>query len=130
MESTANTAPHDPEAGMSLVEIVMALLIVGVTMAALLAALTTAVFAANNHRDLTTSDTVLRAYAESTKHAVRDQCGGSSGGTYSVAFTPPSGYSVDGAGATCPVAGSPVALTLQTTGPGGTRSLEIAVRRP
>src|SRR5439155_12429460 len=79
------------EAGMSLVEIVIAIVILGAVVSALLAALATAAISSKSHRDLVTADAVLRDYAESTKSAVRASCT-SAGATYSVTYLPPNGF--------------------------------------
>ncbi|MEO5842853.1 MAG: hypothetical protein ABIQ73_08970 [Acidimicrobiales bacterium] len=127
---------HDREAGVGLIEIIMAMLVLGGAIAALLAAITTAVYSSNTHRNLVRTDTVMRNYAEATKQAVRDGCdGGTSGGSYSVTYSATDfsfmtyrGLALDDA--TCPSAGVPVPLRLSVTGPAGTKEMQIMVRRP
>lgn len=89
----------DGEAGMTLVEILVALTIMGLAIAGITAGLGTASTASATHRRTVNADTVVRDYAEAIKHWVRAghyrDCAGS--GYYSataVGFTPPDGYQV------------------------------------
>jgi type II secretory pathway pseudopilin PulG len=123
---------HDSQAGVGLVEVVMAILVLGGAIAALLAGITTAVAASDTHRDLVRTDTVMRNYAEATKQAVREQCAGTTGGTFSVAYsaTDFTFSTTSPTGANCPNAAETATLTLEVTGPAGTKSMQIMVRRP
>ena len=123
---------HDKEAGVGLIEVIMAMLVLGGAIAALLAAITTAVYSSNTHRNLVRTDTVMRNYAEATKQAVRDGCdGGTSGGNYSVTYSATDfSFSTSPSGQTCPNATTPTLLTLSVTGPAGTKNMQIMVRRP
>jgi type II secretory pathway pseudopilin PulG len=122
---------HHSEAGETLVEIVLTIVLIGVTVGALVAGLATAAGASKQHRDLTTADTVMRSYAEATKEAVR---GCQPNGSYVVDYVPPSGFSVSGAGSTCPpVTGSGTTSTLTlivADGDGSSTSMQIVVRTP
>jgi type II secretory pathway pseudopilin PulG len=121
---------HRSEAGETLIEIVLTIVLIGLTVGALLAGIGTAAAASKQHRDLATSDTVMRSYAEATKQAVRSQCT-ASGGTYAVSYTPPAGYAVSGAGTTCPAPTTTQSLPLVVTEPdGNTTRMTIVVRTP
>jgi type II secretory pathway pseudopilin PulG len=117
------------EAGETLVEIVLTIVIIGLAVTALLAGLSTAASASKAQRDLVTVDTVMRSYAEATKEAVRS-C--TNGGTYTVVYTAPPGYAVSGAGTTCPSTSAAQTRTLQVSGPNGTptKTMTIMVRTP
>lgn len=114
------------ETGASLVEIVIAIVLLGVVVSALMAGLTTAARSSKSHRDLTTADTVMRSYAEATKEAVRSQCNGAA--TYTVAHTPAPGFTASGASGNCPSPSSPETLTLMVNGPNGSTTMQIVVR--
>jgi type II secretory pathway pseudopilin PulG len=122
--------PHRDQQGMSLVEICLALVVLGLVVSSLLAALATSSTASKHHRDLTTADALLRDYAEAAKDAVRS-CPDS--GTFTV--TPPSApssFTVTSLGAqTCPATNSTSTLHLTVTLPSGTvKDLDVAVRTP
>lgn len=113
--------------GVSLVEIVIAIVIMGVVFSALFAALGTVAYSSKSHRELTTADTVMRSYAEATKEAVRTDC--SNGGvTYTVDYDPPDGFVPAGAPGNCPVPTAPQTLNLTVAGPNGTTTMQIVVR--
>lgn len=120
------------DAGASLIEIVMAIVILGVVVSSLLAALGTAALSSKAHRDLTTADTVLRSYAEATKAAVRHDC--TSPGLPVVVTPPqgvPGGYSVTLTPnpLICPPPTTVVQVHISLTAP-VTKSLDIDVRTP
>ncbi len=122
---------HD-EAGDSLVEILITLVIVGIVAGALLATYATATSGAQVQRDLVTADTVLRDFAEHTKVAVQGCTGG---GTYVVDFTPASSkFTVTpapGTQASCPPPTTPETVDLAVHTEGGlTKRLDIVVRTP
>ena len=133
------------DAGESLVEIVISLVLLSLVVSALMAGLATAARATRFQRYLVKVDTVMRSFAEATKYAVRDQCGDHSKPGYLMApvFTAPAGYTVTPTGGLCPaVPPSPVVpalvipdpltrvVTLTVTGDGVARSMDIEVRRP
>lgn len=120
---------QDREAGVGLVEIVMAILVLGVAISALLAALITGVRASTAHRELTTQDTVLRSYAEAVKSAVRATCG-SGNWTATYPGGSPAGYSVSPASGPCPALAGFQTVQISAVGPTGTKMMDIAVRRP
>ena len=65
-----NETRRDHQAGETLVEILVALVIIGLIVSAYLATYSTGALASKAHRDLVTADGVLRNYAESVKDAV------------------------------------------------------------
>ena len=117
--------------GETLIEIALTVVIVGVTVAALLSSLGTAGKAGNSQRRGVQADYVLRNYAAATK-AATDAC--LAGAAYSVVYTPPAGFSVSGAGSTCPPVASAVpgpTLTLTVVDPMGlSDSVVVRVRTP
>jgi type II secretory pathway pseudopilin PulG len=122
---------HRDESGETLIEVVLTIVLIGLAVGALLAGLGTAAAASKQHRDLATSDTVMRSYAEATKQAVRSQCVAGST-TYAVSYTPPPGYAPPtGAGTTCPAADATQSLDLVVTDPDGHATrMTIVVRTP
>lgn len=116
------------EDGFSLVEVLITIVIVGVTFAALLGGLITTITVSSLHRKQATADSVARSAAEWIKDGVQTPYANCAGvGTYSFSSLPhPAGYSVavqtveywDGAGA---LAGTPYSLDshLGSSCPGG-----------
>jgi Tfp pilus assembly protein PilV len=117
------------EQGMSLVEVVIALVILASVVTALMAALATTSSGSEHHRELVRADAALRNYAEATKLAVRQSC--DDGPTYTPP-TSPTGYTVTGATGTCPPkSGSLTPVTLTVTVPNGAaKTMDIIVRSP
>ena len=116
--------------GESLVEIVLTVMIVGVTITALVAGLATAAAAGDAHRQGVRSDTVMRNYAEAAKSAAR-LC--TAGGSWVPAFSAPSGYTVsmNPTTTTCPPVSQPRRVTLAVVSPNGVRDeMTIVVRTP
>jgi type II secretory pathway pseudopilin PulG len=120
------------EAGETLVEIVLTIVIFGLAVGALLAAIGTAAGASKEHRELATADVVLRSYAEATKQAVRDVCVGpaAAGTPYTVTFTPQDGFTATGGDGVCPPVTAPVERSLVVTDPDHltTARMKIVVR--
>jgi type II secretory pathway pseudopilin PulG len=117
--------------GTTLIEIVIALVILGGLVSTLLAALATASQGSKQHRDLVTADAVLRDYAEAAKAAVKTSCAGAGGtASYTVSYTPPAGFTVNSLGTqTCPAPTTVSELDLSVTLPSGAvRNLSIEVR--
>jgi prepilin-type N-terminal cleavage/methylation domain-containing protein len=116
------------EEGFSLVELLVTIVIVGVTFSALLGGLITTITVSSLHRKQATADSIARSAAEWVKDSVANpyaNCGGIGG--YSLSgLQKPSGYSVaitsvdywDGA---MPVAGTPYSLDshIGSSCPGG-----------
>jgi hypothetical protein len=93
-----------PDAGDTLVEVVLALMIISICVVSLMAGLATSISGSAEHKSLSTIDTVLKSYAEAVKWQVElqsaatfTQCASvtstSYGGT-AITFSPPSGYTV------------------------------------
>jgi hypothetical protein len=61
------------EAGDSLVEVLLALLVIGLTAAAILGAFATAISATSEHRTLSTGDTVLKSFLETATNEIQFQ---------------------------------------------------------
>ena len=126
------------ERGDTLLEVLIALVIIGLVVGAFFASFTTASSASTQQHNLVTADGILRNYAEAVKTAVRDSC--NSFATYTPAYSSPDPSFVLGpdptAPQTCPPVNGPVTqqvptVTLSVTLPGGaTKSLDIAVRTP
>jgi len=138
------TRHRNDERGDSLIEILLAIVLIGLMMGVLFASITMGATGANNHKNLTIADGLLRNYAEATKTAVRDSvngCGKASPTTFSVvAPTSPSGFVVTSTPdlstpQTCPTVGTPatdvLVYRLSVTVPNNSpKTLQVAVRRP
>lgn len=75
----------DRDSGETLVELLLAVLIISISVSAILGSLIESTSASVTHRSLTTLDTVLKSFAESTKYAVQLK---PSGSIYSDCVTP------------------------------------------
>jgi type II secretory pathway pseudopilin PulG len=132
---TLPSRPRHPDAGESLVEILMTIMIIGLTVTALLSSLASAGNASNVHRSSVQGDYILRNFAAAAK-ASAQLC--TPGAAFAVAYTPPIGFAVGGIalGSVCPgPATSPVPyvtpFTLTVVGPlGFHESLDVRVRTP
>lgn len=116
--------------GESLIETILTIVIISITVTALVSSLGTAANAGNSQRNAVKADAVMRNYAEATKAAAQ-AC--TVGGTYSVSYSPPTGYSVavTPTGGTCPATSSTQLLTLTVTGPNSmSKAMQIRVRTP
>ena len=120
---------HRTQRGDSLIEIIFAIVVIGLVVSAITAAISTSENGSVAHRQLVTGDSVLRNYAESVKSTVRATCT-SSGGTWSASFTPPSGYAVNAiTGRSCSAVTTTDSVAMQVTLPNGTiKSMSIRVR--
>jgi hypothetical protein len=128
------------EAGDSLIEIVFALVIIGVVIGAFVASFSTGATASSVHRNSVTGDVVLRNYAEAAKAGARAGC--TTGGSFTIAYPstpgvppgPPLGYHLTPGPNTvvqCPAPDRVATLTLTVTLPSGLkRSLDVVVRTP
>ena len=83
--------PRGFDIGETLIEIVLTVVIIGISVTALLSGLATAGSAGNSQRISVTTDDVMRNYAEVTKAAAR---GCIVGGSYVVIFGAPKGFTV------------------------------------
>ena len=126
--------------GETLVEILIAIVLIGAIVGAYFASYSTSAMGSKAHRDLVTADGILRSYAESVKQAVQDPtngCGNSSVTTFTAAYVVPPEFSGDYSvsstpsvvGQACPPKTSVQNEHLVVTLPDhSTRSLDIRVR--
>ena len=121
---------HQNQRGDSLIEIIFAIVVIGLVVSAIVGAITTSENGTSSHRELVTADAVLRNYAETVKSAVRSTCT-SAGATWSATYSE-AGYPVNSlAGQPCPAVTTTATATLQVSTPSGvTKSMTIAVRTP
>jgi Tfp pilus assembly protein PilV len=116
--------------GESLIEVVMTIVIVGLTVTALISSLATAGNAGNVQRSSVQADVVMRGYAEATKAAAQ---GCAPGTSYVVVYSSP-GYTFAAipSGSICPSVAAPQKLTLvvTTTSTGVQRKMYIRVASP
>jgi type II secretory pathway pseudopilin PulG len=96
----------DTEAGDTLIEILITIVIISLAAVALLGALTTSITGSSEHSSLASIDTLLRSYAESAKEQIQLQqlptstdptpplFKNSCSATYDVTFADPTGYSL------------------------------------
>ena len=117
--------------GETLIEIVLTIVIIGLTVVALLSSLATVGNASTAQRLSVQADVVMRNYAEATKAATQSCV---VGGTYSVVYPGPlpAGFSPPtGAGTKCPDVSTPQLLKLIVTGPTGVQfTMQIKVSTP
>jgi type II secretory pathway pseudopilin PulG len=121
------------QAGDTLLETLFAIVVIGIVVSAVVAAINTSENGSTAHRQLVTADTVMRDWAEAAKQAVRTSCT-SSGGTWTATYpgSPPGGYSINAlSGQTCPAVTTTAQVPIQVTLPNGsTKSMTIVVRTP
>ena len=65
---------QNPEAGFTLTEVLAALIILGVAITAILAAMGTSIITVDTHRKLVSDDAILRSYAEQLQSAPFVEC--------------------------------------------------------
>jgi type II secretory pathway pseudopilin PulG len=119
------------ENGDSLVEIVFAIVLIGIVAAGFFTAVMTSQTASKAHREAVTADAVLRNYAETAKQSARDTCvdSGAAGNAIPIAYTPPSGYTVSATGLTCPAPDVVQLVHISATTPVNiTKTIDIEVR--
>jgi len=122
------------EAGSTLPEVLVALFILTSAVMVMVAGMSTLLVSATQNRQSTTAGVVARDYAEALELAVAQPNAWCSA-TYSVSFTPPTGYPVTAVPGTCPVNNSTtpqfqtVAITVGSPD-GGSELLRVAVRQP
>jgi len=122
---------HRTDRGDTLIEIVIAVLIIGITVTALISSLGAAGTSAQFQRTSVQTDTVMRNYAEATKAAARSCTGLVS--SYDPGFEPPTGFTTSAtpAGGVCPDVHTSQQLTLSVVGPTGVaQTMQIVVRTP
>jgi hypothetical protein len=117
------------DAGESLVETVLSVVLISLTVTALVSSLSTAGNAGTAQRNSVKTDIVMRDYAEAIKSATQ---GCVANRPYAVGFVPPSGFTVAmDKVATCPTVDAPQLLTLSVEAPtGATVTMQIRVRTP
>jgi Tfp pilus assembly protein PilV len=71
--ATRGNIDRRSEAGDSLIEVLFAIVVIGLTVTAIMAALATSLSASAEHRSLATVDTVLKSYAEIVKYDIQLQ---------------------------------------------------------
>ena len=122
------------DVGETLVEVMLTIVIIGLTITALLSSLATVGNAGNSQRIGVQGDVVMRNYADAAKAAADDCVAGAAlVVTYPAVQAPlPTGFSLPtGASGTCPAAGTTSKLTLVVVGPRGFRdTMDIKVRTP
>jgi type II secretory pathway pseudopilin PulG len=122
---------HDKkDIGESLVEVVLTIVIVGLTITALISSLATVANAGTAQRNSVVADVVLRNYAEATKTAAQSCVANV---PYTVTYPPPlpAGFAVVGANGVCPTAGATKDLTLAVSGPlGAHATMHVEIRTP
>ncbi|MGN6609125.1 MAG: type II secretion system protein [Jatrophihabitans sp.] len=97
-----------PDDGFTLVELILAIAILGGVIAALVGAMFTNIKASDYNRKQATVDTILKDYAEALNVAVSARTGaswclaGSTTTNYAPAYTAPTGYTVSGSAPNCP----------------------------
>jgi hypothetical protein len=114
--------PTRDQRGETLLEIVIAIVVMGLVMSGFFAAFQTSSSTSNTHKSLVSADAILRAYAESTKTAVRRDCATS--GSFTVSYTPSLAY----AGFT--VFSTPSLTGRSCPGPTGTLRVKLSVNGP
>lgn len=132
--SRLSSARARSSSGESLIEIIVAIVVIGLVVSGITAAISTSENGSTAHRQLVTGDAVMRNYAEAVKTAVRTSCT-SSGATWSATYPSPgvpSGYSVNAlSGQTCPSVTATATVPVQVQLPNGTaKSMYIVVRTP
>lgn len=86
------TSAQRPDDGFSLIEVLVAVALLGIAVAAILGGMMTSLLATDVHRKQATGETVLRSYAEATKsHAQANYAPCAT--TYTPAYTAPAGFS-------------------------------------
>ena len=88
--------------GSTLVELLAAVTIMGTAVVSLLTGMSTLLLNSAQNRQATTAGVIARDYAEAIELAV-SQPGAWCATSYTVAYTPPAGYSVSAAFGSCPV---------------------------
>jgi len=114
--------------GETLVEIIIAIVLMGLISSAFVIVISTNSTASAEHRNLVTADALLRRSAEATKAAARAQCPGHAGtGTFTASYP----ASVTHTALNCPDLDEVSQVDLTATLPNGTpRVLSVDVRTP
>jgi type II secretory pathway pseudopilin PulG len=119
------------DVGETLIEIVLAILIVGFTVTALLASLATTGNAANAQRRSVQADAVMRNYAEVIKAAAQHcAVGVDDFSSFIAGYTQVINFHVVASPTTCPAGTTAQKVTLTIDSPGSYKPMEIKVRTP
>jgi prepilin-type N-terminal cleavage/methylation domain-containing protein len=123
-----------PDAGFSLIELLIATAIMGTAVIALVTGMGTLLNSSSQNRQATTSAIVARSYAEALDVAVA-QSGAWCSSSYTVSYTPPTGYSVTPTAGACPTNNATTpqfqTVSILVTAPStATESLTVVVRKP
>jgi type II secretory pathway pseudopilin PulG len=103
--ATSETRSTPSQEGDTLVEVLIAVVIISLVAVALLGTLTTSIASSVEHRSLSVDDTLLKSYAEATKQAIELDPSNAKFSPCASSYTipipttvtaPPSGYSVSG----------------------------------
>lgn len=126
---------QSPEAGESLVEVLISLVVMGIIVSAFFTVIMTTTKSTTTQRDVVKADAVLRDYAETAKHVVRENCNsGNTATSFTVALPPaqlPNGFSVGPASVSCPSPTTVNMVEITATLPNGVeKQLSINVRTP
>jgi type II secretory pathway pseudopilin PulG len=119
-----------PDAGETLVEIVMTVVIIGVAVTALVSGLASTAAASTTNKNTVVADTVMRNYAEALKDASGDCVEGQA---LVVNYTAPANFVavVTPSVPLCPAPTETQSLTLDVDGPDGVhQTMQIVVRTP
>lgn len=135
---------HERDEGTTLIEVLVAVVILGIAFVAILGSMTTFILASDIHRKQATAETVLRSYAEAVEGEpyTSDYLTNCSPG-YSPAFPAPAGYTVSvtavtylsiatGDPASCPQGTTLQRVSLQVVSPNGhaIETVQILKRKP
>jgi prepilin-type N-terminal cleavage/methylation domain-containing protein len=134
------TSRRHHEAGDTLVEILIAIVLIGIVASGSFFAISVGATTSKSQRDAVTADAALRAYAEATKQAVRDvpctsaNAGASFAAQVNTDYNPSPGFPpVTATGLTCPsittLPLTPVVITAHLQS-GITKVLSVDVRTP
>lgn len=130
-QANGNTPRHERrDAGESLIEILLTVVITGLTITALVSSLGTAGNAGNAQRGSVNVDIVMRNFAEATKAAAHDCVVGAA---LDIDFDPPSGYTVasEPSDPVCPDVMATQLVELAVTGlQGMSQTMDVKVRTP
>ena len=127
------TSHRHHEAGDTLIEILITIVVIGITALASFYAISVGATTSKSQHDYVLADTVLRNYAEAAKQAARNlPCTSANAGTsFTPAYTPPAGFTVAGAPLTCPSINGVTPVVITATLPDGTtKVLSVDVRTP
>ena len=123
-----------PETGFSLIEVLVATVILGTAIVSLIFGMGTLLDSSSQNRQATTAGIVARDYAEALDVAVAQPNAWCST-SYTASYTPPAGYTVTPSVGACPAntATTPQfqTVSIAVTGPSNSRAnLTVVVREP